>query len=321
MLTKIESKQGIPFLISKYRRRIGLVYGAVLATVFLSIMSTMIWSINISGNSTVTDEQITKALKEAGVGHGTFRKDVNAAAVRFDVMNKIPELSYLTVNVLGSYLEVKVSEQTDEPHIADKSIPCDVVSTTDGQIAALEVYSGTPLHKQGEAIRAGEAVAGGFIELSDGSVKLCHAEAYVLLRTDIQLRHTTKRSIETMSKTDEKTHITLHVMGFDIPLYKKDESKPDLVRTRTLRINGVSMPFSFTREISRTYSPQKIERSDKKLKLSAAEEYLAEKSKLLSAAHVSSGRVTLEQTADSITVNGTYIAEISAGKTKEMLTE
>ncbi len=321
MLTKIESKQGLPFFISKYRKRIGLVYGAVLAVAFLGIMSTMIWSINISGNSTVTDEQIIKALEEAGVRHGTFKKDINAAQVRFDVMNKIPELSYLTVNVLGSYLEVKVAEQTDEPHIADKSAPCDVISTADGQIAALEVYRGTPLHKQGEAIRAGEAVAGGFIELSDGSVKFCHAEAYVLLRTDVQFGITAERNIETMKKADEKSRLTLHIMGFDIPLYKNHGSKPDLVRTRILLINGVSMPFSFTREISRTYLPQKLERSDKMLKLSAAEEYLTKKTELLCNAHVSSGKVTLEQSSNGITVKGTYFAEISTGKAQEMLTE
>jgi len=321
MLTKIESREGLPFIISKHKKRIGLLYGAVLASAFLGVMSTMIWSINISGNNVVTDEQILKALEESGVSHGTFRKNINSAAVRFDVMSKIPELSYLTVNVLGSCLEVKVAEQTDEPHVADKSVPCDVASTTDGQIAALEVYHGTALHKQGEAIRAGEILAAGFIELSDGSVRLCHAEAYALIRTDITVECTAQRSIETLNKTEEKSHITLHIMGFDIPLHRKAETAPDVIRTKTFCINGVSLPFSVTREIFRTHSPQRIERSDKMLVLSAAEEYLATKIELLGNAHICSDEVTLEQTSDYVTAKATCLAEISAGKTKEILTE
>ncbi|MBO5360930.1 MAG: sporulation protein YqfD [Clostridia bacterium] len=321
MLTKIESRQGLPFIISKHKKRIGLFYGAVLAAAFLSMMSTMIWSINISGNNVVTDEQILKALEETGVSHGTFRKDINAATVRFDVMSEIPELSYLTVNVLGSCLEVEVAEQTAEPHVADKSLPCDVASTIDGQIAALEVYNGTALHKQGEAIRAGEILAAGFIELTDGSVKLCHAEAYALIRTDIAFECTALRNTETLCKTKEKSYITLHIMGLDIPLHKKNDTPPDIIRTKTMCINGVPLPFSVTREIRRTYSPQEIERNDKTLILSAAEEYLATKTELLGNAHICSGEIALEQTSDSVAVRGNYLAEISAGKVKEILTE
>lgn len=321
MRTKIESKQGLPFIISKNKKRIGLFYGAAIAAAFLGIMSTMIWSINISGNNVVTDEQILKALEEAGIHHGTFRKDINAATVRFDVMSKIPELSYLTVNVLGSCLDVEVAEQTDEAHVADKSAPCDVASTADGQIAALEVYRGTALHKQGEAVRAGEVLAAGFVELTDGSVRFCHAEAYALIRTDITFKCTAQRIIETLNKEKEKSYFTLHIMGFDIPLHKKKDTPPDIIRTKVMCINGVSLPFSFTREIYRTYSPQTFERSDKMLTLSFAEDYLATKTELLRNAYVCSGEISLETASDYVAAKGTYLAEISAGKTKEMLTE
>lgn len=321
MVTKIRMKKGVPFLIAKYKKRIGLLYGTAVAAIFLSIMSTMIWSIDISGNNTVTDHQILTALAQSGVKHGTFRKDINAAAVRFDVMGKIPELSYLTVNVLGSRLEVKVAEQTEEAFVADKSVPCDVVSTADGQIAALEVYHGTALHKQGKAIRAGETLAAGFVELSDGSVRLCHAEAYALIRTDIQIDCRTPRTVETLKSEKEKTYITLHIMGLDIPLYRKADSKPELVRTRTLTLNGVPMPFSLTTQISRTYTAQTIERSQKQLELSAAEEYLLKKTSLLSQAAVCSEKITSEPSQNAIETSGTYSAQISAGKAGNILTD
>lgn len=321
MKSSICRKHGLPFWVQKHRKHIGLLYGAIFAVCFLSITSTMIWSINVSGNNVVTEQQIIEALEQAGVRHGTFRKNVDAACVRFYVMEKLPEISYMTVNVLGSCLEVKVAEQADAPHISDTSSPCDVVSLFDGQIASLEVYQGTALHKRGEAVRKGEALVGGFVELSDGSIRFRHAEAYALIRTDIAVNTLTPASLNTLRMTSEKSGITLHILGFDIPLYKKPESVPDLVRTRILTLNSVRMPFSVTREIYRTYSQQSITLGDKKLALSAAENHLEQKINALSNTHICSRKMTVTRSSNSIAVKAQYFSEISAGIAKEMLTE
>ena len=321
MKSSIKSKHGLPFLVKKHRKHVGLLYGTVFAVCFLSIMSTMIWSIDVSGNNAVTEQQIIEALAQAGVRHGTFRKSVDAVSVRFFVMEKLPELSYLTVNVLGSRLEVKVAEQADAPHIADTSVPCDVISLFDGQIAALEVYQGTALHKRGEAVRKGETLVGGFIELSNGSVKFKHAEGYAVLRTDLTVSTCTNAKLSTSHITSEKSGITLHILGFDIPLYKKPATKPTLVRTRILTLNSIRMPFSVTREIYRTYSPQTVTLDEKQLALSAAENHLEQKHNTLANAHICSQKMTLKRTAEHIAVKAEYFAEVSAGTAKEMLTE
>ncbi len=321
MKTSVCCKHGLPFFIKKHRKHIGLLYGALFAVCFLSIASTMIWSINVSGNNAVTEQQIVEALTQAGVRHGTFRKNVDAACVRFYVMEKLPELSYMTVNVLGSCLEVKVAEQADAPHISDTSLPCDVVSCFDGQIASLEVYQGTALHKRGEAVRKGEVLVGGFVELSDGSIRFRHAEAYAVIRTDLAVSTLTTTTLNTLQLTAEKSGITLHILGFDIPLYKKPESPPNLVRTRILTLNSVRMPFSLTREIYRTYSQQSVTLDEKKLALSAAENHLEQKKNILSNAHICSQKMTVTNSGNGIAVKAQYFAELSAGIAKEMLTE
>lgn len=321
MKAAIASKHGLPFFIQKHRKRIGLLYGAVFAVCFLSIMSTMIWSINVNGNNAVTEQQIIEALAQAGVKHGTFRKSVDAVSVRFYVMEKLPEISYITLNVLGSCLEVKVAEQADAPRLSDTSVPCDVVSRFDGQIAALEVYHGTALHKKGEAVRKGEALVGGFTELTNGAVKFRHAEAYAVLRTDITVSTVTDASPTVSELTNEKSGITLHIFGLDIPLYKRPQEAPTLVRTRILTLNSVRMPFSVTREIYRTYSKKSVDFDGKKLALSAAENHCTQKAAALSDAHVCSQKLTVTHSDKGVSVKGEYFAEVSAGVAKEMLTE
>ncbi|MBQ8027249.1 MAG: sporulation protein YqfD [Clostridia bacterium] len=321
MITKIESKHGLVFFIKKYRKRIGLLYGIIFGICFIGIMSTMVWSINISGNNKVTDEQIREVLSAAGVRHGALRKNVDAAGTRFYAMESLPDLSYITVNVIGSCIEVKVSEQSDEPFISDRSVPCDVVSTVDGQIVALEVYHGTKLYKEGEAVRAGEVLAGGFIELGDGSVKFKHAEAYALIRTNIDLLSTTSRQITTLKKSSESSKLTLHIMGFNIPLYIEKNDSPSLTRSRRLTLGGFEMPFGITHEICRTYEEKEQTLNDDQLLLTAAENYMNQKIDKLSNSHICSQQIGLKHSGNSITVSNSTLAEISAGAAKEMIIE
>lgn len=321
MKTKINQKHGLPFFIKKHRRRIGLLYGAVFAICFLSVMSTMIWGMEITGNNLVTDEEIIEALAAAGVKYGTMRKNVDAASTRFYVLNKLPNLSYITVNVIGSCVQAKVAEHVPEPSKIDTEAPCDVVSTVDGQIAALEVYHGTKLYKEGEAVRKGDVLAGGFIELTDGSVKFKHAEAYALIRTNLDFESTASAQAEVMVNTKEEKRLTLHVFGFDIPLYGKAAGTPVLTRNRTLIIGGIRMPFGYTCKTYRTYEVQKRKLNSNELALTAAEDYLDKKIRTLKGAYICSQDVRIGTERDSIKISSEVLGEISAGVARETLIE
>ncbi len=321
MKTRIIKKRGLPFFIKKYRKRIGLLYGAVFAICFLSIMSTMIWSVEIIGNNTVTEEEIIDTLAQAGVKYGTLRKNVDAASTRFYVLNKLPDLSYITVNVIGSCVQAKVAEHVPEPSKIESEAPCDVVSTVDGQIVTLEVYHGTKLYKEGEAVRKGDVLAGGFIELTDGSVRFKHAEAYALIRTNLDFESTASAQTEVMINTKEKKSLTLHIMGFNIPLWGKPDGSLKLTRGRTLILNDKYMPFGYTCETYRTYETQNRKLSNDELMLSAAESYLDKKIRTLKGAYICSQDIKFENSKESIKISSQVLGEISAGVARETLIE
>lgn len=321
MLTKIISRHGLPFFMHKHRRRSGLLYGAVFGICFITVMSTMVWSINISGNNRITDEEILAVLAESGIKPGTLRKNVDAASARFHAIHSLPELSYMSVNVLGSCIEVIVAETADKAQNIDKEFPCDVVSKVDGQVAAIEVYQGTKLHSEGEAIRAGEALAGGFVELNDGSVKLKHAEAYALIRTDLSFETQTPRTLQTLTKAEEKTKTTIHFMCFNIPLYRDDGTKPTFTRHSHIVINNTVLPIGITQKIYRTYSESPTEYDDNKVMLNAAENHLTEKMKKLDRAYICSEEININSDSSSVSIRDSVLGEISAGSARKMLTE
>jgi hypothetical protein len=227
----------------------------------------------------------------------------------------------MSVNVLGSCIEIIVAETADKAQKIDKEIPCDVVSKVDGQIAAIEVYRGTKLHGEGEAVRAGEALAGGFVELNDGSVKAKHAEAYALVRTDLSFETKTARTLQLLTQTDEKTKTTIHFMSFNIPLYKDDGTKPTFTRHRHIVINNTVLPLGVTQRIYRTYSENPTEYDDNKLMLNAAENHLTEKMKKLDRAYICHEEINISSTGSSVSIRDEVLGEISAGSAQKMLTE
>ena len=319
MVTKIISRHGLPFFINKYRRRSGLLCGFIIGVCFIALMSTMVWSINISGNNRITDEEILAVLAESGIKPGTLRKNIDAASARFHAIHSLPELSYMSVNVIGSCIEVQVSETAYRAAEIDKDFPCDVVSTVDGQIAAIEVYQGTKMHKEGEAVRAGEALAGGFVELRDGAVRLRHAEAYALIRADMSFETVTNRTKPALTLTDEKVKTTLHFMGIDIPLYYKDSgAAPASTRHKHILIGKTVIPLGVTRKIYRTYSENATEADDSKLMLDAVENYMTEKLRRLDRVYICSQTVNIQKDSDTIRISTEILGEISAGIAKEM---
>lgn len=296
-------------------------YGAIFGVCFITVMSTMVWSINISGNNRITDEEILTVLAESGIKPGTLRKNVDAASARFHAIHSLSELSYMSVNMLGSSIEVIVAETADKAQKNDSDLPCDVVSKVDGQVAAIEVYQGTKLHGEGEAIRAGEALAGGFVELNDGSVKFKHAEAYALIRTDLSFETSTHRKSDTLTLTDERVRTTIHFMCFNIPLYIDDGTSPTFTRHSQMVINNTVIPIGITQRIYRKYSEALTEYDNDRLMLSAAETHLTEKMKKLDGAYICSEEININNTGTSVIIKDEVLGEISAGIAKEMLTE
>lgn len=65
---QINSKNGIPFFMNKYRKRKAFLICLILLTVFLFAESRFIWNIQIEGIDRISEEEIRNALLDAGLG-------------------------------------------------------------------------------------------------------------------------------------------------------------------------------------------------------------------------------------------------------------
>ncbi len=307
---------GLPFFARKYRRRAGVLCGLGVFFTVIGMLSAMVWTIDITDNSIVSDEEILAVLEEAGLKPGVFKSSINAPEIRFYALSRLPEVTYLTVNILGSCVHVEVTERIERPDIPSDETPCDIVSTVDGQLAVLEIYEGTKIHSVGEAVSKGETLVGGFAEFADGSLRFMHATAYAVLRTQITVSAEAAHQDTAFYRAKTQKHITLHIFGIDIPLYIKSDTKPNLIRSSYLTANGKRLPIGYTEKVYTQFSEKKITQTDKKLMLSTAEKYFENKIEALGGAVITNEKITVNNS-----ITGEFTAEVSAGAAQQMLIE
>ena len=70
-----------------------------------------VWEIQVTGNETVSSARILNALAECGVEPGSFWPAYTCDTLRSQLLLKVPELAWATVQIYGSRAEVVVRER------------------------------------------------------------------------------------------------------------------------------------------------------------------------------------------------------------------
>lgn len=110
MRMKIVKKSGLPFLLSKNRVHAGLAVGAVCFILITAALSGRIWTVNVTGCETVPEEDIRETVERFGVYPGMRKKQLDTHTVAEEAMSALPEVSWLSVNIVGCSVNVDVRE-------------------------------------------------------------------------------------------------------------------------------------------------------------------------------------------------------------------
>ena len=317
MRSRVLARHGLPFFAHRYRRRVGLLCGFGVFLGLIWVASCAIWTINVTGNAAVDREEILAVLSEAGLRVGVLRSGIDAPQVRFYALSRLPDVTFLTVNVLGSTVEVEVTERVKQPPVLPEDVPCHVVSAVDGQIAALDAYGGTKLRSVGEAVRAGEVLIGGFAEMESGAVRLRHAKGYALLRTELTVTSDEWNEKTVLTPLSEKRFYAVRFFGWHFAQPGKRPDGVRIERRHSLVVRGVELPLGYTEYIYRTYREEKQPTDENRRLLQQTECYFLQKIALLSGASICEQNPVRTENG----IQNTVLAEISAGVAQEVLTD
>ncbi|MBQ6065295.1 MAG: sporulation protein YqfD [Clostridia bacterium] len=183
MAVRAKTRAGLPYLLYRYRRRIGIPIGVMLAAALLIQLSGRLWEVTVTGNETLNDDEILDVMEEAGVKTGVLLRQIDVKDAEQTAQNLLPQLSWIAVNVIGCKALVEVREIIPRPEMTDETDYADLVAAQDGLIVRADVLEGAGQPKIGEPVVKGDLLVSGTIEMNNGFRRYVNAKAIILAET------------------------------------------------------------------------------------------------------------------------------------------
>ena len=180
---RIKEKYGVPFLLKKRRKRIGLFIGIIIFLTFLFGMQNFVWSIDIVGNDQISTQRIINVLENHGIRMGAFLPVLDLQKIQNEVTIELGNVSWLTINNLGSCISVELKENTTGKEISSDA-PTNIVATKPGYIQRIEVYSGQKVVSPGDVVAKGDLLVSGIRDIPEKEHGIYeHSEAKIFAQT------------------------------------------------------------------------------------------------------------------------------------------
>lgn len=313
MKVRLSRKHGLPFFLSRHSRRIGVLIGVCFCAAVIMILSTRIWSIDVTGNVRVPEEEIIGVFEELGVKRGVAGSRIDLKSTEIAALQKLPELSWLNINIAGSAARIEVRETVQTPEIDSDDTPTDIVAARDGQIVILRPFSGTQDQKIGNAVLKGDPLISGIVENKDLTVSFCRSKGYVVARTNRTEAVTQNAKLTVRKAVSIKKNYIFEFLFFSVPLGKINAENVYRDKSEVF-INGVTLPVGKTecREIS--FEEKEITLNEGRLRLMAASRFLEQCAEDFRYLKVESGEISESSTSGICTVSGEFVCLENIGK-------
>jgi len=219
---KILAKRGLPFKTNRLKRRIMIPVGFLFFLLFLYGLSSFIWMVDIEGVVNADHQAILDALSENGIKPGALKMNLDTRNIENRILNEIPDLIWIGIELRGSKAIVNVQETTKPPEIIDPLTPFNIVAKGDGIIEKIVVLDGESMVNVGDTVRKGQLLVSGIIQDAiTGTIRYTHARANVLARTWYSAKASVPFNRFKHIRTGKKVvHNYLEFRGFIINLRK-----------------------------------------------------------------------------------------------------
>ena len=239
-------------------RRSAAVLGLLLALALLCASRCFLWEITVTGNETVPTGRVLDALADCGVDLGCFWPGLTSDNLRSELLVRLPELAWATVNVYGSRAEVLVRERVPKPAIWRARDPTDLTAKHAGFVTKVLALNGTALVRPGSAVDAGEVLIAGYADSAFGGRRTLHAAGEVWADTWYELRAATPLDRAEKGGIEEKSARWALVIGKNRLNFYRGSSISDtncdmISKEWRLALAGwFSLPVSLVRETALT---------------------------------------------------------------------
>ena len=307
---EIVAYRGLPSVLMRLKGRVGLVVGGVLAVMLIVLSGLFVWDVQVSGNETLTRDEVIEELWRCGFGVGSYLPTLQVREIENRVLMASERIGWLSINTDGTVARVQIIEHIEPQNEGDSDSsgkrPANLVATRDGQIEYIELYRGNVIVTAGQAVRAGELLVSGLYDSATGSIRVTRAAGRVMARTE--------RTVEVQIPLvyEEKAYkdpflgeIELHFFNFSQKIFKNSRNSNilcDIIKYNANlgQLGNNQLPLSLSHTEVRPYSLAKRSRSPEEALALCYEELASELSLLSQEVQILQKNITTEIRDDAV---------------------
>lgn len=255
---KIEKKKGMSFIFNKYKKRKVFALLILLIAVLVIVLSNFVWNIEIEGTDKINKDELMQTLNKEGLSIGKFKPTLETK----EIINKIrldrDDIAWVGIEVKGTNAIVKVVEAEEKPEIIDEDEYCNIVATKDGVVTKIMAQNGTPLVKEGDLVKKGTVLVGGWLEGKYTGTRYVHsngqveAKVWYTQKEKVYLKETKK---EETGETENKYSVNINnfIINFNKRL-SKFENYDTIEETKKLKLfSNFYLPIGIVKTTYKEY--------------------------------------------------------------------
>lgn len=301
----VVAKHGLPVLLRRYRRRKGILAGALLAICLIAVMSCFVWDVEVVGNENLSTQEVLELFEGYGIKPGILRSKVDPGKLQKQAMLDLPEVSWIAIYVNGTKAVIQLKERVAPPDMIPLDTPCNLIASKEGQIKRIEAYDGQASVKLNQGVKKGDLLVSGIISDSLGQTMLRHAQGKVIAQT--KNTYEIRVPLEQVKREYTGKTVTrryLGVFGAKLPLfiavrlqgmYETEQS------TQEVSLFGFHLPMTLYTLTYSEYTEEQISFTQEEAKENALQQLEEKKSQELSQATV------LDESIDTKIENGELV--------------
>lgn len=247
MEIKEVSEKGLKSFVNRYKYRLGLCLGALLAVSVIVFLSGSIWEVEILSKEGVNVEAFTESLAESGVKKGARKSKIDILKVQEEMLLKHSDLLWISVNIFGSKAQVEITTVTRKKEESDVKTPTNVVAKKDGEVTLVKGYYGVNIVKEGVNVVKGTLLISGVGKYADGSEYLTHAKGEVYAKTENEAFEIIGRNFESLVSQENKSVYGLELFSLKIPFGKTDRNAENTQTYTYLKSGTTYLPLAIYR--------------------------------------------------------------------------
>ncbi len=173
-------KKGAIFKAVKYRRRIGIAAGLLIAFVVIFYFSNVVTYIDIKGCETIEEETVQRALSSCGIEQGAYIPAIDFDSCERRILLSIDGIAWVGIRNSAGRISVDIHEATQAPMMLNENAPCNIVAAYDAQIVDISVLEGVACVQRGYTVKKGDILISGVQEGTKGLTTVKHSLGSVI---------------------------------------------------------------------------------------------------------------------------------------------